>query len=67
MMIVIYDRHIFIVQATGVSVTKEKSLTTLAIGEWEDGASTRWVLGTVKPEAVFLVVCDPSMNELWVT
>ncbi len=38
--------------------------------EYSPGASGKiWTLNlnTMSPEAVFLVLCDPSMNELWVS
>ncbi len=58
--IVIYYRIVFMMQATGQQwYTQAYFVKASNINENTFKAS--------KPEAVFLVVCDPSMKALWAT
>jgi hypothetical protein len=63
--VVIYDRHMFIVQATVRSVVL--FLSTNIPNQFSKVLKSHlplWLTQTNTPEAIFLVMCDPSMNKL---
>jgi hypothetical protein len=65
--VVIYDRHMFIVQATVRSVVLFLSTNIVPNQFFSKVLKSHlhlWLTQTNTPEAIFLAMCDPSMNKL---